>query len=40
MYSELNFAMEAWLRVKTQAQPEAIINRSQNKEFVEPFVLR
>jgi len=31
MYSELNFLLEAWLRVSTNDAPEAIINQTQRK---------
>lgn len=34
-YSELSFLWEAWLRVKTNSQPEAIINPVQNKQLLE-----
>lgn len=34
-YSELNFIWEAWLKVKTNNKPEAIINKVQNKGLVE-----
>lgn len=34
-YSELSFMWEAWLRVKTDSQPEAIINPAQSKTIVE-----
>ena len=35
MYSELNFLWEAWLRVYTNSQPEAIQNKAQNKGLQE-----
>jgi hypothetical protein len=35
MYSELNFLWEAWLRVFTRNEPEAIVNKSQNKRLEE-----
>ena len=35
MYSELNFLWEAWLRVFTNNQPEAIINKTQGKALAE-----
>jgi DNA modification methylase/predicted RNA-binding Zn-ribbon protein involved in translation (DUF1610 family) len=35
MYSELNFLWEAWLRVYTNNQPEAIVNRTQRKGMLE-----
>jgi len=35
MYSELNYAGECWLRVKTNQGNEAIVNRSQHKEEAE-----
>lgn len=35
MYSALNFISESWLKVKTQEQTEAIINKSQNKGISE-----
>jgi len=35
MYSELNFIWEAWLRVFTNTEPEAIINDSQKKGLAE-----
>ena len=35
MYSELNFVAEAWLKVMTNAQTEAIVNRTQNKGLFE-----
>jgi DNA modification methylase/rubredoxin len=35
MYSELNFLWEAWLRVFTNNEPEAIENRTQKKRFEE-----
>jgi predicted RNA methylase len=31
MYSELSFALESWLRVKTNCRPEAIVNSTQRK---------
>lgn len=34
-YSELSFLWEAWLRVKTNSVPEAIINPVQNKQLLE-----
>ncbi|MCS6905057.1 MAG: DNA methyltransferase [Bacteroidia bacterium] len=39
MYSELNFIWESWLKVKTNNQPEAIINKTQNKDLEEYFEL-
>ena len=33
MYSELNFLWEGWLGVFTNASPEAIVNKSQQKDF-------
>lgn len=35
MYSELNFMHEAWLKVFTNNQTEAIVNKTQNKELEE-----
>ena len=35
MYSELNFIIESWLKVKTQQKPEAITNDSQLKGLSE-----
>ncbi|EAG7745519.1 DNA methylase [Listeria monocytogenes] len=35
MYSELSFLWEAWLRVRTNNQEEAIINRNQKKNLFE-----
>ena len=35
MYSELNFIMESWLKVFTNNESEAIINKSQNKSLSE-----
>ena len=35
MYSELNFLWEAWLKVFTNNESEAIINKSQNKGLLE-----
>lgn len=35
MYAELNFITEAWLRVFTNMQPEAIISKTQGKRLVE-----
>jgi len=35
MYSELNFLWEAWLRVKTNSRPEAIVNNTQQKGLSE-----
>ena len=35
MYSELNFLWESWLRVYTNNESEAIINKSQNKTLTE-----
>ncbi len=35
MYSELNFLWEAWLKVLTNNQPEAIINKEQQKKLAE-----
>ena len=34
-YSELNFIWESWLKVKTNNESEAIVNRVQNKGLVE-----
>ena len=34
MYSELNYLPEAWLRVVTNNEEEAIINETQNKDFL------
>lgn len=39
MYSELNFLMESWLKVFTNNNNEAIINKSQQKELIEYFEL-
>ncbi len=33
MYSELSFIREAWLKVKTETTPEAIENKTQNKNI-------
>jgi DNA modification methylase len=33
MYSELNFLWEAWLKVFTNNQPEAIVNKTQGKDL-------
>ncbi|MBD3340092.1 MAG: DNA methylase, partial [Candidatus Lokiarchaeota archaeon] len=33
MYSELNYIIEAWLRIYTENKTEAIINNSQNKKL-------
>ncbi len=35
MYSELNYIWESWLRIKTQTNEEAIMNKSQNKGLIE-----
>lgn len=35
MYSELSYIWESWLRVKTQTQTEAIMNKYQNKGLIE-----
>lgn len=35
MYSELNFIWEAWLKVKTNNSPEAIMNDAQSKGLLE-----
>jgi len=35
MYSDLNFIWESWLRVVTNNNPEAIINKSQRKTILE-----
>lgn len=35
MYSELNFLIEAWLKVFTNTKEEAIINKSQRKQLFE-----
>lgn len=35
MYSELSYIWECWLKVKTQAQTEAIMNKYQNKGLLE-----
>lgn len=35
MYSELNCISESWLRVKTNSQSEAIMNKTQKKELIE-----
>ena len=35
MYSELNYIAEAWLRVFTNNQPEAIVNNVQHKGLLE-----
>jgi len=35
MYSELNFIIEGWLRIKENNQCEAIINKVQNKNLVD-----
>lgn len=34
MYSELNFLWESWIKVFTQQNEEAIVNKSQNKELL------
>lgn len=34
-YSELNYFWEVWLKVKTNVEPEAIINRTQGKQISE-----
>lgn len=39
MYSELNFFWEAWLKVSTNNESEAIVNRVQRKELPEYQVL-
>jgi DNA modification methylase len=39
MYSELNFINEAWLRIFTNNQSEAIVNKSQKKGRQEYFAL-
>ncbi len=33
MYSELNYLWEAWLKVFTNNNPEAIMNNSQHKKL-------
>ena len=33
MYSELNFNLESWIKVKTNQKEEAIVNQTQNKEL-------
>jgi hypothetical protein len=35
MYSELNYATESWLYVKTMNKPEAVINRTQGKRLTD-----
>ena len=35
MYSELNFLWEAWLRVFTNNEPEAVVNKAQHKGLME-----
>lgn len=35
MYSELNYLLESWLKVKTNNSPEAIINKVQGKGLLE-----
>lgn len=35
MYSELNFLSESWLKIFTNQEKEAIMNKSQNKELFE-----
>jgi len=35
MYSELNFLWEAWLRVFTNNEPEAVVNKAQQKGLME-----
>lgn len=35
MYSELNYLWEAWLRVFTNNEPEAVVNKTQGKSLVE-----
>ncbi len=35
MYSELNFLWEAWLKVFTNNEPEAIMNKVQQKGLLE-----
>lgn len=35
MYSELNFLWEAWLKVKTNNEPEAVVNKTQAKGLPE-----
>lgn len=35
MYSELNFPMESWLKVHTNNDKEAIMNKTQNKKLAE-----
>ncbi|MDM8523974.1 DNA methyltransferase [Desulfococcaceae bacterium HSG8] len=37
MYSELNYLWESWLKIFTNNQSEAIINRSQNKEIADYY---
>ena len=39
MYSELNFLWEAWLKVITNNQPEAIVNKIQKKGLLEYQIL-
>lgn len=34
-YSELSYIWEAWLKVMTNQEPEAIINKAQNKQLLE-----
>lgn len=35
MYSELNYLYEAWLKIATNNNDEAIMNKSQNKSISE-----
>jgi len=35
MYSELNFLWEAWLKVFTNNQPEAVVNKTQAKSLID-----
>lgn len=35
MYSELNYVAESWLRVATNAAPEAVVNKAQSKTVAE-----
>jgi predicted RNA-binding Zn-ribbon protein involved in translation (DUF1610 family) len=35
MYSELSFLWEAWLKVETKTEPEAIINKTTNKSLAD-----
>mgnify|MGYP000901073906 CR=1 FL=1 len=39
MYSELNFLWEAWLKVRTNSQTEAVINQTQHKSLYEYNIL-